>query len=100
MDDIIIMGEDASGIVQMKHGLRRSFDIKDLGTLHYFLGFEVAQTSHGISLFQRKYSLDLLHNTCMLGCRPASSPIVLNLKISFELRELLPDPSIYQRLVG
>ncbi|XP_057494217.1 uncharacterized mitochondrial protein AtMg00810-like [Actinidia eriantha] len=100
VDDIIITGDDATGIVQIKHGLRRSFDIKDLGPLRYFLGFEVARTSQGISFFQRTYSLDLLQDTCMLGCRPISTPMVLNLKISSKFRELLPDSSIYQRLVG
>ncbi|GFY96557.1 hypothetical protein Acr_11g0008630 [Actinidia rufa] len=88
------------GIVQVKCGLRKAFDIKDLGPLRYFLGIEVARSRHGISLSQRKYSLDLLRDTGMLGCRSASTPMVPNLKISVELGELLPDPSIYQRLVG
>ncbi|GFS35809.1 peroxidase superfamily protein [Actinidia rufa] len=39
-------------------------------------------------------------DTGMLGCRPASTPMVPNLKISAESGELLPDPSVYQRLVG
>ena len=84
----------------MKCGLKKAFDIKDLGPLRYFLGIEVARSRHGISLSQRKYSLDLLQDTGMLGCRPASTPMVPNLKISAESGELLPDPSIYQRLVG
>ncbi|GFY86650.1 hypothetical protein Acr_05g0002890 [Actinidia rufa] len=100
VDDIIITGDDASGIVQVKCGLRKAFDIKDLGPLRYFLGIEVARSRHGISLSQRKYSLDLLQDTGMFGCRPASTPMVPNLKISAESGDLLPDPSIYQRLVG
>ncbi|GFZ05939.1 hypothetical protein Acr_18g0001090 [Actinidia rufa] len=100
VDDIIITGDDASGIVQVKCGLRKAFDIKDLGPLRYFLGIEVARSRHGISLSQRTYSLDLLQDTGMLGCRPASTPMVPNLKISAESGKLLSDPSIYQRLVG
>ncbi|GFY96881.1 dihydroxyacetone kinase [Actinidia rufa] len=42
----------------------------------------------------------IVQDTGMLGCRPASTPMVPNLKISAESGELLPDPSIYQRLVG
>ena len=36
----------------------------------------------------------------MLGCKPISTPMVPNLKISAESEKLLPNPSIYQRLVG
>ena len=36
----------------------------------------------------------------MLGCRPASTPMDQNLKLSVESRELLSNPSMYQRLVG
>ncbi|GFS42288.1 hypothetical protein Acr_00g0079060 [Actinidia rufa] len=36
----------------------------------------------------------------MLGCKPVSTPMVPNLNISAESGKLLPDPSIYQRLVG
>ncbi|GFS34988.1 hypothetical protein Acr_00g0037170 [Actinidia rufa] len=70
------VGYDASGIVQVKCGLRKAFDIKDLGPLRYFLGIEVARSRHGISLSQRKYSLDLLQDTGMFGCRPASTPML------------------------
>ena len=37
VDNIIITEDDASGIVQVKHGLRMSLDIKDLGPLRTFL---------------------------------------------------------------
>jgi hypothetical protein len=36
----------------------------------------------------------------MLGCRPASTPMDPNLKLSAESKELLSNPSIYQRLVS
>ena len=54
VDDIIIIGDDTSGIADVKKQLGMSFDVKDLGTLHYFLGIEVTRSRHGISLSQRK----------------------------------------------
>ena len=36
----------------------------------------------------------------MMGCRPVSTPMDLNLKLFTELGELLSDASAYQRLVG
>jgi hypothetical protein len=100
VDDIILTGDDAQGIAHVKQSLGKVFDVKDLGTLKYFLGIEVARSRHGISLCQRKYTLDLLQDTGMLGCRSASTPMDPNLKLSVESGELLSNPSMYQRLVG
>ncbi|GFZ18477.1 hypothetical protein Acr_27g0002160 [Actinidia rufa] len=44
-------------------------------------GIDVARSHGGISLSQRKYTLDLLKDTGMLPCRPASSPMEHNLKL-------------------
>ncbi len=83
----------------MKQDLGRTFDIKDLGPLKYFLGIEVARSRRGISLSQRKYVLDLLQDTGMMGCKPASTPMDPNMKLSTDSGELLPNPGEYQ-LVG
>lgn len=99
VDDIIITGDDISGTAQVKVDLGKVFDVKDLGFLRYFLGIEVARSSRGVVLSQRKYVLDLLSDTGMLGCKPASSPMIPNLKLTAEGKELR-DPTVYQRLVG
>ncbi|KAA0051972.1 reverse transcriptase [Cucumis melo var. makuwa] len=44
-------------------------------------GQQVAKSKEGISVSQRKYTLDLLTETGMLGCRPANTPIELNCKL-------------------
>ncbi|CAL9029200.1 unnamed protein product [Prunus brigantina] len=41
--------------------------MKDLGDPKYFLGIEVARSANGICLSQRKYVLDLLAETGLLG---------------------------------
>ncbi|CAL9005971.1 unnamed protein product [Prunus brigantina] len=55
--------------------------MKDLGDLKYFLGIEVARSTTGIFLSQRKYVLDLLTKTGILGCKPAETPIEMNHKL-------------------
>ncbi|KAL5777450.1 hypothetical protein ACOSP7_010376 [Xanthoceras sorbifolium] len=42
IDDIIIAGADVDGIVVLKSELTRQFEMKDLGSLRYFLSIEVA----------------------------------------------------------
>jgi Reverse transcriptase (RNA-dependent DNA polymerase) len=67
VDDIIITGNNPSEIDSIKNDLQRNFDIKDLGKLKYFLGIEVAHSSKGLFISQRKYVLDLLKETGKLG---------------------------------
>ena len=55
VDDIIIIGDNISSIVQVKCGLKKAFDIKNLGHLLYFLGI-VARSCQGISLLTKVYS--------------------------------------------
>lgn len=59
VDDIIVATNNKESIVELKN-LNQKFKIKDLGTLRYFLGIEVARTIEGIQILQRKYVLDIL----------------------------------------
>ena len=51
------------------------FEVKDLRTSKYFLGMEVPRSKKGISISQRKFTLDLLEETGMLGYKPIETPI-------------------------
>lgn len=42
-------------IVRLKGSLDEEFEIKDLGSVKYFLGIEVAKSKWEIFLFQMKY---------------------------------------------
>ncbi|RVW64316.1 Retrovirus-related Pol polyprotein from transposon RE1 [Vitis vinifera] len=54
VDDIVITGSDQNGIQKLKQHLFTHFQTKDLGKLKYFLGIEIAQSSSGVVLSQRK----------------------------------------------
>ena len=44
VDDIILIGDDKKEINNLKANLTSEFEIKDLGSLKYFMGMEVAQS--------------------------------------------------------
>ena len=100
VDDILIASNDMPSVHALKDSLHAEFKLKDLGNLKYFLGLEVARSAKGISLFQRKYALDILSDSGMLGSKPVATPMEQNLKIGQSTGDLLDDPSLYRRLLG
>ncbi|KAH9766022.1 hypothetical protein KPL70_002047 [Citrus sinensis] len=73
---------------------------KRQGALKYFLGIEVSQSKGGIFLSQRKYALDLLHETGMTTCQPIDTPIEEGLKFCITSDQVPVDKGRYQRLIG
>ena len=74
VDDIILAGTSLTEFQSIKYILNAWFKIKDLGILKYFLGLEVAHYKEGISISQRKYCLDFLESSGLLGSKHASTP--------------------------
>ncbi|XP_042485039.1 uncharacterized mitochondrial protein AtMg00810-like [Macadamia integrifolia] len=81
VDDIVITGNDSVEIGLLKNFRGREFEIKDLGQLRYFHVVEVARSSKGIFLSQRKYVLDLLFENGLLGCHPSDTPVEANTRV-------------------
>ncbi|RVW30577.1 Retrovirus-related Pol polyprotein from transposon RE2 [Vitis vinifera] len=98
VDDIVITGSDQNGIQKLKQHLFTHFQTKDLGKLKYFLGIEIAQSSSGVVLSQRKYALDILEETGMLHCKPIDTPMDPNVKLIPGQGGPLGDPGRYRRL--
>ncbi|KAK2987530.1 hypothetical protein RJ640_030199 [Escallonia rubra] len=99
VDDIILTGDDTAEMERLKQCLASEFEIKDLGSLKFFLGMEIARSKKGIAVSQRKYILDLLKETGISGCRPVETPNDPNKKLGDNKGDLV-NTSRYQKLVG
>lgn len=75
VDDILVTG---SHVVELKHFITRLnqvFSFKDLGDLHYFLGFEVKRDDSGLFLSQKRYIQDLLAKLNFSTATCSSTPM-------------------------
>ena len=99
VDDMILTGNDHVEIESLKV-LAKELEVKDLGALRYFLGMEIARNKNEISVSQRKYTLDFLKETGMLGCSPNDIPINSRHKIDPAEKGDLVEKGRYQQLVG
>lgn len=100
VDDLIISGNSPSAISDFKSYLSTCFHMKDLGSLKYFLGLEVARSADGFYLCQHKYCTDIVNEVGLLGCKPAGFPIAQRHGLALAKTPLLTDPGRYRRLVG
>ena len=100
VDDMIVTGNDQDEMSSLQKYLASEFEMKQLGNLKYFLGIKVARSKHGIFLCQRKYTLDLLSETGLLGCKPVDTPIEQNHMLFQCQNSASIDKGKYQRLVG
>ena len=100
VDDVIIVGNDMGKVQATKDDLNNKFSIKDLGNLKYFLGIEVARTSEGLVLNQRKYILDILKDCGLQGYNLSPFPIEQNLKLNRAEKEPKVDACHFRRIVG
>ena len=82
--------------------LDQNFKIKNLGDLTYFLGLKVARNNSRIHLSQRKYTINLLHETGMQDCAPMPTPMTHSSHLSSI--EGIPlnrdETSAYRKLIG
>ncbi|XP_038683045.1 uncharacterized mitochondrial protein AtMg00810-like [Tripterygium wilfordii] len=100
VDDMIITGDDYSGITDLKEYLQQQFEMKDLGSLSYFLGLEVLSDTTGYYLSQAKYASDLLARAGLTDSKITSTPLEPNIKLKPSDGTPLSDITLYRQLVG
>ena len=73
--------------------------MNDLGELHHFLGMQVQRCGDGLFLSQWQYMIDILQHAGMSDCKPCSTPVDFNPKLSAEGAPV-QDATDFRSLVG
>jgi hypothetical protein len=100
VDDLILTSSDSKLLNHVKTSLKKKFEMKDSGFLHYFLGLQVLQTNEGIFISQSKYACDLLRRFHMDDCKPSPSPFQSGVKITSTCNSPEVDATLYRQLFG
>ena len=97
---MIITEDDSVDIYSLQHFLSQHFEMKDLGTLSYFLGLKVTSSSDGYYLSQAKYASNLLSKADIIDNKTISTPLEYNAKLMPLDDEPILDATHYRQLVG
>jgi hypothetical protein len=100
VDDIVLTASSQSLLRRLVAALQREFPVKDLGVLHHFLGITAEPRPSGLLLHQRQYTLDILERAKMIDCKPCSTPVDTQAKLSEAKGGPVEDPIGYRSLVG
>lgn len=100
MDNIILAGDNLALINDFKVVIDQKFKIMDLGQLKYFHGLEVAHSSTGITVYQRKFALDVFIDSGFTSAKPVHTLVEQNLDLVHDANSPLSNPTVYRRLIG
>jgi len=74
--------------------------MKDLGELHHFLGMHAQRSGDGLLLSQRQFMLEILERAGMTDCKPCSTPVDTNPKLSAAEGAPLVNGTDFRSLIG
>ncbi|KAK4381284.1 Retrovirus-related Pol polyprotein from transposon RE1 [Sesamum angolense] len=96
----IAKGNNEKMIQDFKEDMMKTFEMSDLGLMHFFLGIEINQEKEGIFICQRKYTETLLKKFKMESCKTVTTPLVTGEKYQKEDGSQKVDGSMYRSLIG
>ena len=99
MDDLFQTGEEKL-ILDSKRKLATEFKMKDLGTMHNFLGLEVWQKPGEIMLSQGKYVVEILKRFGMMDCKSMTTSMTMNFKLLGDTTSKTVESTLYMKIIG
>ena len=100
VDDILLICSDSTKPDWFLSKIKSTFPIRDLGSLHFFLGIEAQFLTNGLLITQWKCITDLLANSNMSECQPCHTPISTSPPLSKLSGDPLSNAEQYRQMVG
>ena len=100
VDDIVLTGSTPALLSRITASLKTEFPMTDMGRLTYFFGIKVQYNKAGILLSQQSYATEIIERAGMTDCKPLSTPVDVNSKLSTEGGDKLKNPTQYKSLAG
>lgn len=99
VDDILLFSSSNKIKKEVKDQLMKEYEMKDLGSVHEFLGMRVCtEKENVITLDQTDYIKSVLKRFQMEDCKPVSTPMEVGLKLHKE--EKKTENLEYRNLIG
>lgn len=95
VDDLVLTRNKPNLILRLKSQLADTFDMTDLGILHFFLGLQVLPLTDGLFISQSKNVLDLLNRSKMDNCKACAMPFQSGVKLTKDCESPQVDATLY-----
>jgi hypothetical protein len=95
VDDLFLTREE-NLIIDCKKKLTSEFEMKGVGSMHYFLGLEVWKSPEKIFLNQGNYAVETLKRFDMLECKSMNTPMETKLNLQVATLSELVDATLYR----
>jgi hypothetical protein len=100
IDDLVITGADREETTRARCQLTASFEMKNQGDLHCFLGIQKIRTSpEGILMNQRHYALSMRFKFGMAERKPIPTPLGRTVKLHLDSGRVC-GPTRFRQIVG
>ncbi|PKU82566.1 Retrovirus-related Pol polyprotein from transposon TNT 1-94 [Dendrobium catenatum] len=100
VDDILITGSNQDLVASVMHKLSQQFSMKNLGSVHDFLGIKIDRYTDSYFLSQTLYANSILQQAGLLNCNPTSNPTCTKIPDNPKPDAQLADPGVYRRITG